>query len=298
MENDRVSLPRLALILALCILYRLWVLKNTNIDGRMRAAVDFSCLAETYGSHYDMRLSGAVILVLSGDVLPPVPEAAGPEWYKQEVRRLDQWLGSKAIRKKFRHRIVVWGDHDAPSSQAAPHYLENATVLFDNMTKVEGLTVYGTSWQPQNSEGAFYLPRGSPEMREKRDKIPLGVDVLVTHSAPLGMGDRKRYRTFEPSQFLEDSIYENKTYPLRQDPSIGDGLLYLKVTAINPRLVITGQHPEGYGRIRTPESRTVVLNPSITSSYKPASRPALFWSLIGPDTYPKNNGMDVPFVIE
>ena len=54
---------------------------------------------------------------------------------------------------------------------------------------MEGLKIYGSSWQPLYDNTSFYVPRGQ-RIAAHWAQIPDDVDVLVTHTPPLGRGDR------------------------------------------------------------------------------------------------------------
>jgi Icc-related predicted phosphoesterase len=62
------------------------------------------------------------------------------------------------------------------------HYLEDEAVTID------GVRFYGSPWQPEFMDWAFNLPRGEA-LAAVWAKIPVGVDVLVTHGPPAGIGD-------------------------------------------------------------------------------------------------------------
>lgn len=62
------------------------------------------------------------------------------------------------------------------------HYLQ------DEFIELYGLKIYGTPWQPEFCKWAFNVPRGL-ECLEKWNKIPENVDILVTHTPPIGHGD-------------------------------------------------------------------------------------------------------------
>ncbi|KAI6224379.1 UPF0046 protein C25E10.12 [Aphelenchoides fujianensis] len=65
--------------------------------------------------------------------------------------------------------------------------LKNCTILHDRMVEVNGLKIYGSSWHPLPGY-SFSCPRGAP-LLEKWKRIPNGVDVLLTHTPPLGHSD-------------------------------------------------------------------------------------------------------------
>lgn len=66
--------------------------------------------------------------------------------------------------------------------------LTNCRYLEDELIEIFGLKFYGTPWQPEFCRWAFNLPRGQPCL-DKWNLIPDGVDVLITHTPPVGHGD-------------------------------------------------------------------------------------------------------------
>jgi hypothetical protein len=52
--------------------------------------------------------------------------------------------------------------------------------------QVYGVRIYGSPWQPEFGGWAYNLPRGRP-LLDKWDRIPHGVDILITHGPPIGM---------------------------------------------------------------------------------------------------------------
>lgn len=66
--------------------------------------------------------------------------------------------------------------------------LTNCIYLEDSMIEIYGLKIYGTPWQPEFCNWAFNVPRGV-QCLNKWDLIPDGVDVLITHTPPVGHGD-------------------------------------------------------------------------------------------------------------
>lgn len=94
-----------------------------------------------------------------------------------------------------RHKIVVGGNHDlllARSLRKARGLLSEAVYLLDESVVIGGITIYGSPWHPWFNDracDAFALPRGKT-LREKWNRIPLGVDILVTHTPPVGILDQ------------------------------------------------------------------------------------------------------------
>ena len=88
-----------------------------------------------------------------------------------------------------RHKIVVAGNHDwAFLDEPAGARALFACYLEDAGTAIDGVRFWGSPWQPAFHDWAFNLPRGEP-LAAKWRLIPAGLDVLVTHSPPAGLGD-------------------------------------------------------------------------------------------------------------
>ncbi|KHN83338.1 UPF0046 protein T07D4.2 [Toxocara canis] len=102
--------------------------------------------------------------------------------------------------------------------------LTNVIYLQDSMVELFGIRIYGTPWQPKMDNWAFNLPRGQP-LLTKWNQIPTGVDVLITHSPPLGHGDTLSTRSRAGCVELLNSV----------------------VKRIRPKYHVFGHVHEGYG---------------------------------------------------
>jgi predicted phosphohydrolase len=130
-----------------------------------------------------------------------------------------------------RYKVIIAGNHD----WAFVHTPEAARALFgptvvylqDCEATVEGVRFYGSPWQPEYNDWAFNLPRGAA-LAARWALIPHGIDVLVTHGPPAGIGDR----------YSEGGYSEVG----RQ----GCAELRARVTAVKPRLHMFGHiHQDG-----------------------------------------------------
>lgn len=65
--------------------------------------------------------------------------------------------------------------------------LTNCTYLCDRMVEVFGLKIYGSPWHPMPGY-SFFRSRGQA-LLHKWNQIPNKLDVLITHTPPLGHGD-------------------------------------------------------------------------------------------------------------
>ena len=88
------------------------------------------------------------------------------------------------------YKVVVAGNHDFLFEQdrEARTLLTHATYLEDEERVVHGLRIYGSPWQPRFFNWAFNLDRGEP-LRRIWERIPQGIDILLTHGPPHGILD-------------------------------------------------------------------------------------------------------------
>lgn len=108
-----------------------------------------------------------------------------------ELRDAAEWIAGLP----HRHKVIVAGNHDwafVHEPAAARTLFADAYYLQDDEVVIDGLRFYGSPWQPEFNDWAFNLPRGEPLARVW-SKIPRGVDVLVTHGPPAGIGDQGGY---------------------------------------------------------------------------------------------------------
>lgn len=137
-------------------------------------------VADTHLFHNDFEVPDGDVFVHAGDLC-----RAGN---LRELRTAARWIAGLP----HRHKVIVAGNHDwafaiephlARAELAGMHYLEDSEV------RIDGVRFYGSPWQPAFMDWAFNLPRG-PALAAVWAKIPRGIDVLITHGPPEGIGDR------------------------------------------------------------------------------------------------------------
>lgn len=137
-------------------------------------------VADTHLFHDQLAVPDGDVFVHAGDMCRLGDLA--------ELQLAAAWVASLP----HRHKVIVAGNHDwafarEPGAARAMfpgmHYLQDAEVAID------GLRFYGAPWQPAYNDWAFNLPRGKA-LAAAWAKIPPGIDVLVTHGPPDGIGDR------------------------------------------------------------------------------------------------------------
>jgi predicted phosphohydrolase len=137
-------------------------------------------VADTHLFHHDLAVPDGDVFVHAGDM------CRGGDL--SELARAARWIAGLP----HRHKVIVAGNHDwgfvrdpiaARAMFAGAHYLEDSEIAID------GVRFYGSPWQPAFNGWAFNLPRG-PALATVWARIPRGVDVLITHGPPDGIGDR------------------------------------------------------------------------------------------------------------
>lgn len=136
-------------------------------------------MADTHGFHARLEVPDGDVLVHAGDLTQ--------RGTLEQLAQVADWLRSLP----HRHKVVVAGNHDfafqrRPAETRA--LFHGLTYLEDEAVTLDGLRLYGSPWQPWFHDWAFNLRRG-PALEATWQRIPEGLDVLITHGPPLGFGD-------------------------------------------------------------------------------------------------------------
>lgn len=199
------------------------------------------CLSDTHSQHHAVSVPPGDILIHAGDHCNHGTSG--------EVKAFDRWLGTLP----HPHKVLIAGNHDLPW-QKRPRYarmwLHDAHYLQDSGVEVLGWKAWGTPWQPDFPQWAFYQEPASPLLGYLWEKIPDETQILVTHIPPAGILDDGRYGC----------------------PLLAERIGRLK----HLRLHVFGHIHEAYGRVQRGE--TIFVNASICNeSYQPTRKP---WEII------------------
>jgi hypothetical protein len=197
-------------------------------------------LSDQHG--YLPDISPCDLLIVAGDVCPdrfgpsgPAPDPTGQQaWFDAQAR---PWLAAAPAA----HKILTWGNHDwcgqACSFEADSPAVASTSVLqvvVDRLTSVPAhrasrgaISVWASPWSLQFMEWAFM--KSPSELARVYAEIPDGIDILVTHQPPRGLGDR---HVDEASGSVEH---------------LGSTELLVAIDRIKPRLVICGHLHGGHG---------------------------------------------------
>eukprot|EP01134_Creolimax_fragrantissima_P003772 CFRG3772T1 len=187
----------------------------------------------------------------------------------KEVTEFAEWFAGL----NYKHKIVVAGNHeitfdiegyeqlwrekhkmkrDQRKIKASLVNMEGITYLEDGAVMFYGYKFWGSPWQPKFAEWAFQRKRGK-SLKTIWDSIPADVDILITHSPPVGLGD----------------------LTTRAERVGCVDLLYAVQMQIKPMYHLFGHVHEGYGMWS--DGTTVFANASTCNSrYNIANSPIVF----------------------
>lgn len=161
------------------------------------------CISDTH--LYQAKLPDGDILVHAGDLTYRGTES--------EIKQAADWLESLS----FQHKIVVPGNHDflAQSNPQRFRQLMDAagvTVLIDQLDDElqagTGIRIYGSPWVP--TFGAWAYMCSEERLRGYFERIPGGLNVLVTHGPPYKVLDETMSGQHAGSTALWDVVTSRK----------------------------------------------------------------------------------------
>lgn len=200
--------------------------------------VKIIAISDSHNKHGYIELPTGDILVHAGDVtmLGSLEEFA---------RFANWWNGLD-----YQYKVIVAGNHDkifATNRYVAESMLFDTIYLEDSLTKINGLTIYGSPWTPKFGNWSFM--DNDNKLKNYWELIP-NVDILVTHGPPYGI--------------LDITSGSNK--------HVGSKTLLRVVQKIIPKVHIYGHIHEGYGDTIICDTRFV--NAAICDKdYEPNNKP-------------------------
>jgi len=183
------------------------------------------CFADTHGT-LDFRVDPCDLLVIAGDLCEGTTNELfsamkQPNWLNVEFR---YWLADQPVKEC----VMIAGNHDwcyQLNPNMIPKMNKNLTYLQDEEAEVLGLKVYGTPRQPIFLDWAF---NHSDQMLELYyQKIPEGLDILITHSPPFKIFDKVTHKDFSKH--------------------VGSKVLKRHILRAMPRIVVCGHCHGQYG---------------------------------------------------
>lgn len=214
-------------------------------------------ISDTHGLHDSIPIPPGDLLIHAGDL-----SGSGTQ---SEIAAAAKWLGSLP----HRHKIAIAGNHDwlferQPTLATALLRSAGVSYLQDSGTNVDGLSIYGSPWQPEFMHWAFNVPRG--QLARYWTHIPAGLDILITHGPPLGILDQR-----VPPGMRRPAPWEDEE-PFAGSNHIGDEELFVAVERTKPRVHVFGHIHSGYGK--TQNRHTAFYNAALCDEdYEPNNQP-------------------------
>ncbi|KHN72695.1 UPF0046 protein C25E10.12 [Toxocara canis] len=195
-----------------------WLGPKARLDKPVKKdAVRFVCIADTHE-----KLGKIMGRIPPGDVLIHAGDLTN-FGDRHELIKFNDLIGCLP----HKYKVVIAGNHDLgfedceDLSRRGKSYrdrgtsegyklLTNCIYLQDSEVKLYGIRIYGSSWHPLPGY-SFSRDRGQP-LLEKWNAIPEGIDVLVTHSPPLGHSDNFKGTHWGCSELL--NTVEHRVKPL------------------------------------------------------------------------------------
>jgi len=214
-------------------------------------------LSDTHGRHNSIRVPHGDILIHAGDL-----SSSGTD---SQVAATAKWLRSLP----HRHKIAIAGNHDwlfERQPTRASELLRSAGVVYlqDSGINIDGLSIYGSPWQPEFMHWAFNVPRG--QLAKYWNQIPTSLDILITHGPPYGILDQR-----VPPGMRKGAPWEDEE-PFAGSDHVGDKELLDAVERVTPRVHVFGHIHSSYGR--TQSKQTIFYNASVCDEeYEPIREP-------------------------
>ncbi|QSQ11972.1 metallophosphatase domain-containing protein [Myxococcus landrumensis] len=186
-------------------------------------------ISDTHRRHEELEVPACDVLIHAGDF--------SKRGKQPELESFLSWFSAQPAREK----VFVAGNHDficerepgltrELARQAGVHYLDDEELV------VSGLRLWGSPVTPRFGGMAFNYDRGAPILA-RWNLIPEGLDILITHGPPKGVGDR----TFLGAH-------------------VGCSDLLARVHQVRPRLHVFGHIHESFGEHSVPDVPTRFLN--------------------------------------
>lgn len=204
----------------------------------------------------------ARIGVVAGDICPDFTPF-GRRMDRGELRQ-SYWLGDEFIpwmaKQPIDEWVIIAGNHDFVFQRSflLPKWPSNVHYLKDSEVSIGGCRFWGTPWVPLLSSWAFYA--SDTALQARAESIPTGIDVLVTHGPPYGLGDQVSPRGY-----------------MRAGESVGDPHLLNELARIGARFTFTGHIHEAFGEFKHGDKQIVSNVSLLNERYERVNQPMLYF---------------------
>ncbi len=196
-------------------------------------------IADTHGTHHEIKIPDGDMIIHAGDITD--------FGTKEEVIDFLDWF------EKLNHpyKLFIGGNHDIYLDENPVDLLElipsNVTYLNNSGITINGFKIWGSPTTPDFTDWAFGKHRKEMELHWKY--LPKAIDILITHTPPLGILDVSSRHV-----------------------SLGCEYLLKKVQLLKPKFHIFGHIHASYGLLKS-EATTFVNAASIHSQLEPINAP-------------------------
>lgn len=193
----------------------------------------FVLISDTHNRHEKLKVPEGDVLIHAGDIT-----GAGS---LKDTLGFFRWFGNLP----HQHKIFIGGNHDFLLENTCfdtHQYLPAGVVyLQDTFVEINGIKIYGSPYTPEFLNWAFMKKRGT-DIKAVWDKIPDGIDVLITHGPPFKILDMTT-----------------------KNVNVGCEDLLDKVLRIKPKIHVFGHIHECYGKLEM--EGTKFFNASVLNQY-------------------------------
>lgn len=203
-------------------------------------------ISDTHNQHDFFDIPDGDFIIHCGDV--------SSRGLKSEIESFLDWFSELP----HKYKIMIPGNHDfffEHYYDAAKNMVDSRGIicLIDSGIEIEGIKFWGSPITPYFYNWAYNRFRGS-SIEEHWNKIPEGIDVLITHGPP--------------------AYIKNDLSMVIEGDDVGCEDLYKAVKRVNPKINAFGHIHEGYGT--SIEDETIFINCSLLNRrYSPVNKPII-----------------------
>ncbi len=198
-------------------------------------------ISDTHNLHDDIIMPKADILVHCGD--------ATMNGTENELFAFLDWFD----KQDYEHKVYVPGNHDKVV-EPFPNIIKQGTpanthILIEDFVEILGLKIYGVPYVPLGPNWAYtYSRQDVGKANQIWNKIPTGLDILITHGPPMGIKDwaygqhfgcpilRKAIAKTKPKYHLFGHIHEDQREI--QDPEMTD-TIFVNAALLDEQYTLT-----------------------------------------------------------
>lgn len=201
-------------------------------------------ISDTHGLHRDLELPKGDLIIHAGDI--------SDHGSKEEVKDFLNWFSNL----DYSHKIFIGGNHDIFLDENPVDLLEilphNIEYLNNRAITINKIKFWGSPVTPDLEGWAFGKKR--TEMKAHWKYMPQQIDVLITHTPPLGILDKSSRHISLGCKDLLDNVIQ-----------------------IKPQLHVFGHVHASYGIEKL--GPTTFINASNINSYKGLINPPIVFEV-------------------